>query len=116
MIVFSPGVGTAIERVSAAGGVPATVTKLEVKDELDRYPSFLPDKKHFLYLTSVGKPEFNGINVGSLDGSQPVHILSDASNSAFVSLEESVFWPSAVPTGGHVNGRAIRCAPASDCR
>ncbi len=89
VIVFSPGVGTAIERVSAAGGVPATVTKLEVKDELDRYPSFLPDKKHFLYLTSVGKPEFNGINAGSLDGSQPVHILSDASNSAFVSLEGS---------------------------
>ena len=87
VIVFSPGLGTAIERVSAAGGVPAAVTKIDVQGELQRYPTFLPDKKHFLYLTDVGKPETNGINVGSLDGSQPVHILSDDSSAAFVPAE-----------------------------
>ncbi|MBZ5644316.1 MAG: protein kinase [Acidobacteriia bacterium] len=89
VIVFSPGLGTAIERVSAAGGVPAAVTKIAFQGELQRYPIFLPDKKHFLYLTDVGKPETNGINVGSLDGSQPVHILSDSSSSAYVTLEGS---------------------------
>jgi eukaryotic-like serine/threonine-protein kinase len=89
IIVFSPGVGTAIERVSAAGGDPSAVTKLAVQNELQRYPSFLPDQKHFLYLTNVSKPDANGINVGSLDGSQPVHILSDSSSAAYVSLQGS---------------------------
>jgi len=87
VIVYSPGPGSAIARVSAAGGVPATLTKLVSHDELHRYPKFLPDNKHFLYLVNEGKPETNGVNIGSLDGGAPVRILSDNSSAAYVSPE-----------------------------
>ena len=84
VIVFSPGLGSAIERVSAAGGVPTAVTKLGAKEELQRYPMFLPDNKHFLYVVNAGKPETNGINIGSVDGAPPVHLLSDDSSASYV--------------------------------
>jgi serine/threonine protein kinase len=84
VIVFSPGLGSAIERVSAAGGVPTAVTKIGIPGELQRYPVFLPDNKHFLYVVNVGKPEANGINIGSLDGAPPLHILSDDSSASYV--------------------------------
>jgi len=87
VIVYSPGPGRALERVSAAGGVPATLTKVAIRDEAHRYPKFLPDNKHFLYLIAFGKPEANGINIGSLDGSPPVRILSDDSSADYVSLD-----------------------------
>ena len=47
------------------------MTKLVTPAELHRYPVFLPDNKHFLYVVNVGKPETNGINIGSLDGAPP---------------------------------------------
>ncbi len=59
------------------------MTKLAVPDELHRFPVFLPDNKHFLYLTNNGKPETNGINVGPLDGSPSLHLLSDESAAAY---------------------------------
>jgi dipeptidyl aminopeptidase/acylaminoacyl peptidase len=45
---------------------------------------FLPDNKHFLYVVNVGKPETNGINIGSLDGAPPVRILADDSSAVYV--------------------------------
>ena len=89
VIVFSGGLGSGIAKVSAAGGVPTMVTKLVKPDELHRYPRFLPDNKHFLYLVDMSAPETNGISVGSIDGSPSVHILSDSSSSAYVSMDGS---------------------------
>ena len=89
VIVFSPGPGSAIQRVSAAGGVPTPLTKLTTPDELHRFPAFLPDNKHFLYLVDLGKPEASGINVGSLDGGPSVRILSDESSATFTPSEAS---------------------------
>jgi serine/threonine protein kinase/Tol biopolymer transport system component len=89
VIVYSPGPGRALERVSAAGGAPSTLTKVALHDEGQRYPKFLPDNKHFLYLVNFGKPEDNGINIGSLDGSPPVRILSDDSSAEYASLDAS---------------------------
>ena len=84
VIVFTPGPGAAIARVSAAGGTPAFVTQLSTPDELHRYPSFLPDSNHFLFLRNNAGPQINGIYVGSLDGSAPVRILPDESNALYV--------------------------------
>ena len=89
VIVFSPGLGSALQRVSAAGGTPAEVTKLAVKDELHRYPFFLPDNKHFLYLVDLGTPQTSGINIGSLDGTPPVRILPDSSNAIYAPADAS---------------------------
>ncbi len=50
VIVFTPGPGASLARVSATGGAPVAVTKLSKPDELQRYPTFLPDRNHFLFL------------------------------------------------------------------
>ena len=84
VIVFTPGPGAAIARVSAAGGTPGFITKLATPDELHRYPGFLPDQNHFLFLRSNSGPQNNGIYVGSLDGTAPVRVLPDESNAVYV--------------------------------
>jgi len=55
-IVFCPQVGSALSRVSEAGGMPVRITQLDSSrnDGSHRWPSFLPDGKHFLYTTRSG--------------------------------------------------------------
>ena len=59
VIVFSPGPSRALERVSAAGGVPTTLTKIalgdEARGEAHRYPKFLPDNKTFSLFNKLWK-------------------------------------------------------------
>jgi Tol biopolymer transport system component len=84
VIVFSPNpiAGTAIQRVSAAGGVPADVT---TKKGVSRFPVFLPNGHHFLYLVTGGPVEQNGVYLGSLDGTQNRRILAEESSVLFAS-------------------------------
>ena len=51
VIVFSPSTTQALLRVSAAGGTPEPASKLALAqaENSHRWPSFLPDGKHFLY-------------------------------------------------------------------
>jgi len=84
VIVFSPTNGASgLQRVPAAGGVPADVTRR--KDQY-RYPVFLPDGRHFLYTARVGglAAETNGIYLGSLDAQESIRILPDLSQAEFV--------------------------------
>jgi len=52
VIIFAPDSAGALQQVSASGGVVSAVTTLdETRGELtDRWPCFLPDGQHFLYL------------------------------------------------------------------
>jgi Tol biopolymer transport system component len=84
IIVFSPGPGTALLRVSANGGVPAPATKLVAPMDLHRFPEFLPDGKHFLYTINSDKAETSGIYVGALDEVAPVRLMADPSNAEYV--------------------------------
>jgi serine/threonine protein kinase/Tol biopolymer transport system component len=61
---------TPIMRVPASGGTPVAVTKLVAGSEVShRWPRFLPDGKHFLYVTSTGfENARNRIVVGSVSG------------------------------------------------
>jgi Tol biopolymer transport system component len=56
-------------RVPAGGGDCTPLTTLDTArgDSGHRFPSFLPDGRHFVYLREAGKPENTGIYVGSLD-------------------------------------------------
>ena len=58
-----------LTRVPAGGGDCAHVTTLDASrgEIFHRFPSFLPDGRHFLYLRQSTRPENNGIYVGSLD-------------------------------------------------
>ncbi|HMC23733.1 MAG TPA: protein kinase [Thermoanaerobaculia bacterium] len=59
-----------IYRVPSAGGTPSTVTTLEGRDVTHRFPQFLPDSHHFLFLASPngGEDPANAICVGDVDG------------------------------------------------
>ncbi len=89
-IVFAPSPTSGLFRVSAAGGKPEAVTKLDAArhEVAHRYPSFLPDGRHFLYTsTSLGAADdlANAIHVASLDGKEDKTILpvfSDAQYAA----------------------------------
>src|SRR5262249_42845680 len=74
-IVFAPVPTTFLYKVPAGGGKPVPVTKLDAArhETAHRYPRFLPDGKHFLYMAANpgGAPDdpANAIRLGSLDGS-----------------------------------------------
>jgi eukaryotic-like serine/threonine-protein kinase len=61
---------TPIMRVAASGGTPVAVTRLVKGSEVShRWPHFLPDGKHFLYVTSTGSENVrNRIVAGDLSG------------------------------------------------
>jgi dipeptidyl aminopeptidase/acylaminoacyl peptidase len=65
-IVFAPGHYVGLSRVSAAGGEAVQVTALDSsrQEASHRYPEFLPDGRHFLYVTMGNRAESNGIFIG----------------------------------------------------
>ena len=58
MIVFGPTPSGPLHRVPAAGGTatPATTLAAERRERTHRWPSFLPDGRHFLYLSNEEVP------------------------------------------------------------
>lgn len=74
-----------IYRVSAQGGSPELATKVSPKEEAHRWPSFLPDGRHFVFLADADTTEDHHIRVGSLD-SQDSQIL-------FVAISRVAFAP-----------------------
>jgi len=90
-IVFGPTPTGALYRVSASGGQPVAVTRLDAAkhETAHRYPQFLPDGRHFLYMAAnlAGPPNdpANAIRIGSLDGKDDrllIPVLSNASYAA----------------------------------
>ena len=72
VIVYAPDYRDTLWKINAGGGTPERVTKLDLsKHSTHRWPSFLPDGKHFLFFATNhagGRREDNGIYLGSLDG------------------------------------------------
>ena len=68
VIVFAPSVAGALQKVSAAGGIPASATAIgDTTDEVShRWPQFLPDGRHFVYASQTPSGSFV-IFVASLD-------------------------------------------------
>jgi serine/threonine protein kinase/Tol biopolymer transport system component len=71
-ILFAPKIGSPIYKVSASGGAPVQTTPNVAGTESTRWPTFLPDGKHFIYLhTPIGSvDERNEVRWGSVDGSK----------------------------------------------
>jgi eukaryotic-like serine/threonine-protein kinase len=89
-IVFAPSPTAGLSRVPAGGGQPVPVTKLDASrhETAHRYPSFLPDGRHFLYTASnlsgsLNDPA-NAIRIASLDGKEDRVLLPFPSNAAVV--------------------------------
>jgi serine/threonine protein kinase/Tol biopolymer transport system component len=82
VIVFAPDLSSALYRISAAGGESAPLTTLDQASESShRWPRFLPDGRHFLYLSRQG--DRTGIYLGSLDSKGTRRILDTAFNAVY---------------------------------
>src|SRR5262245_21570069 len=78
MIIFGK-VRYGLLRISATGGEVTQVTTIDgSRQELyHRYPTFLPDGRHFLYSIMSGRKETRGVYLGSLDGTLKRQLLDD---------------------------------------
>jgi Tol biopolymer transport system component len=87
VIVFSPQPSAPILRVSASGGNPVAVTKVDAEQFTShRWPYFLPDGKHFLYLAihhEHSKAANNTLYYASLDGRENVPLFRSQSNAIY---------------------------------
>jgi len=90
-IVFAPVPTSFLYRVAASGGKPVPVTKLDASrhETAHRYPQFLPDGRHFLYmaanLAGPADDPANAIRVGSLDGRLDKALVRTLSNADYAS-------------------------------
>jgi eukaryotic-like serine/threonine-protein kinase len=73
-ILFAPRPSGPLSRISASGGEPAILTRLEPGQNDHRAPFMLPDGQHFLYY-SRGLPQVRGVWVARVDGSEPRRLL-----------------------------------------
>ena len=81
IIVFAPNNIGPLFRVSAAGGEPAPVTRLQTGQRSHRLPSFLPDGRHFVFFAAAtGTP---GIFLGSLDSEETKRLQAADSNAIY---------------------------------
>jgi Tol biopolymer transport system component len=82
VIVFSPGPNSPLYRVTAAGGTPSPLGQVPTGFGGYRFPEFLPDGQHFVYLTQADKVEESGIYLGGLAGTT-VRLLPNFSSAIF---------------------------------
>ena len=89
VIVFAPDIRNGLFRVAASGGSPAPLTRLDDKRHTThRWPSFLPDGKHVLYLAADhARPRSaeSGVYVASLDGGEPRRLMASYGSAQYTS-------------------------------
>jgi len=90
-ILFTPGAQDPLYRISADGGAPELVTRLDSsrREGSHRWPIFLPDGEHFLFLArTVGESEQaegDAVFVGSLDGKLMKLLVYTSANVVYAS-------------------------------
>ncbi len=85
VIIFVPGTRSPVLRVSANGGTPVPITTFDetLAETAHRYPQFLPDGKHFLFLSTRPLNGKSGIYLGSLDGTERQHLMELNTNAVY---------------------------------
>ena len=85
LIVFAPSPFANLFRVAATGGAPVAATKLDTArhEDTHRWPQFLPDGRHFLYLARTTDITSSEIHLGSIDSVEPVSVLGATGNPVY---------------------------------
>ncbi len=87
VILFTPATQTGIMRVAATGGTPLAATQLDPAQYTShRWPFFLPDGKHFLYLAVNHDPSHaanDAVYYASLDGRENRQLFRSQSNAVY---------------------------------
>ncbi|GAC1648954.1 MAG: hypothetical protein NVS9B15_07970 [Acidobacteriaceae bacterium] len=81
LIVFAPAITGPLSKVNASGGIAERVTQVPTASpEAHRWPTFLPDGKHFLFFRDWVRPGASnpaGLYLASTDGSSEKLISPD---------------------------------------
>ncbi len=83
VIVFEGKDLGGISKVSAEGGSVTPVTSLAPGDEAHRWPVFLPDGDHFLFLVDANKTEGHWIGLSSVTSGRVTHLAHAISDFAY---------------------------------
>ena len=97
VIVFAPSNQGGLSRVSANGGTPTVVTQPDSArhERGHRYPQFLPDGRHFLYV-AIGSDEQMSTFVATDDGKPPVEVCQGGSMARYAAPGYLLFLDSGV--------------------
>lgn len=88
IILFTPNFNSPLFQVPASGGTPAPVTRMDPKYTTHRWPWFLPDCKHFLYLAANHNDPTSAntaVYFASLDGKENHLLVPGRSNAIYAS-------------------------------
>jgi len=89
VILFAPGVNAPIMRVPARGGPVERVTQVNTgSGPAHRLPQFLPDGTRFLFSSTLGTGDTNGVYLGSLDKTPPVRLLPGDTGGRFAAPDK----------------------------
>lgn len=90
IILSREGLGP-IERVDANGGTPRPVTRVLPQEEAHRWPFFLPDGDHFVFLGDAPRTEDHHLKVGSLRDGSSRDLLQGVTNVIYVEPGQLLF-------------------------
>ena len=77
VIVFAPNAEGPLFRVHAMGGAAAPATRLQTTNSGHRFPTFLPDGRHFFFLSrNVSNFSQVGMDVGAVDSENVTRVLN----------------------------------------
>jgi len=96
VIVFTNDFGSPLSRVSAQGGQPAPVSQLDGsrQENSHRFPHFLPDGRHFLYLARSNTNRNDAVYAGTLDSTERKLLFAGDSSVGYA--------PGPSPGAGHL--------------
>jgi Tol biopolymer transport system component len=88
LITHAPGL---LYRVNAANGEAKPLRSLAEDETAQLWPQFLPDGKHYLYLSVSSRPDQQGIYAGSLDSNERKFILATNARAVYVEPGQLLF-------------------------
>jgi eukaryotic-like serine/threonine-protein kinase len=96
VILFTPDAWSGLYRISSSGGTPVQVTKTDRTQYQvsHRWPVFLPDGRHFLFLACnfSGRLDHNMILLGSLDSSETRVVVNASTNVVYADPGYLIYW------------------------
>jgi eukaryotic-like serine/threonine-protein kinase len=90
-VILSTNRAYLLYRVSAAGGDAKPLRPLADGETGQYWPKFLPDGKHYLYLSLSNRPNQQGIYVASLDSNDRKFIVATNTNATYVQSGQLLF-------------------------
>jgi Tol biopolymer transport system component/predicted Ser/Thr protein kinase len=91
VILFTNSTTRTLSRVSAAGGDAKPLRPLAQGETAQMWPEFLPDGKHYLYLSLGNGPNTQGIYGASLESNDRTFIVASATQAAWLQSGQLLF-------------------------